>query len=86
MTKMSLFKDNFIKLMVEMIGTYSLGLVYNLMGDENAGFFLCVWIVNLFGISISGAHFNPTITLVYMLRKIKDFGKYPLLGFYYIIA
>jgi glycerol uptake facilitator-like aquaporin len=27
------------------------------------------WVVTLFGIGISGGHFNPSITLVQMFRK-----------------
>jgi glycerol uptake facilitator-like aquaporin len=32
------------------------------------------WVITLFGEAISGAHFNPAVTLVFMLRKNSKFG------------
>ena len=44
------------------------------------------WIINLFGVAISGAHFNPAITITAMLRKNSNFGSRRLLGIMYIVA
>lgn len=43
-----------------------------------------MWVVTLFGQAISGAHFNPAVTLVFMLRKNSSFGSRRLLGIIYI--
>ena len=41
--------------------------------------------LTIFGLKISGAHYNPAISLAFMLRK--DVGKFPrILGFAYIGA
>ena len=43
-----------------------------------------VWVVILFGIKLSGAHYNPAISIAFMFRK--DVGRFPrLLGIAYII-
>ena len=47
---------------------------------------LGMWIITLFGVAISGAHFNPAITLAIMLRKNSNFGSRRLLGIMYIVA
>jgi glycerol uptake facilitator-like aquaporin len=47
---------------------------------------LGVWIITLFGLAISGAHYNPAITLAIMLRKKSNFGSRRLLGIMYITA
>ena len=44
------------------------------------------WIITLFAVSISGAHFNPCITLAAMLRKNSTFGTRRLRGIIYIAA
>jgi glycerol uptake facilitator-like aquaporin len=45
-----------------------------------------VWIITLFGQAISGAHFNPAVTLACMLRKNSNFGSRRILGVMYIVA
>jgi glycerol uptake facilitator-like aquaporin len=52
---------------------------------------LGMWVIILFGEAISGAHFNPCITLVFMLRKggngkIGKTGRERLLGLFFIAA
>jgi len=44
------------------------------------------WIITLFGVAISGAHFNPAVTIVIMLRRNSSFGSRRLLGIMYILA
>jgi glycerol uptake facilitator-like aquaporin len=46
-----------------------------------------MWVLTLFGEAISGAHYNPAITLVFMLRKNSShFGSRRLKGLFYIVA
>jgi glycerol uptake facilitator-like aquaporin len=40
----------------------------------------------LFALNISGAHFNPTITLAQMFRKNSAFGKRRLKGIIYLLG
>ena len=46
-----------------------------------------MWVIILFAEAISGAYFNPCITLVFMLRKGEGkLGKARLKGLFYIVA
>jgi len=56
------------------------------VGGEQAGILLGFWIITLFGVAISGAHFNPAVTVVIMLRKNSNFGSRRMLGIMYIVA
>ncbi len=51
---------------------------------------LGMWVIILFAEAISGAYFNPCITLVFMLRKgegkLGKAGKERLRGLFYIAA
>jgi glycerol uptake facilitator-like aquaporin len=48
---------------------------------------LGLWVIILFGEAISGAHYNPAITLVFMLRKNSShLGSSRLKGIFYIAA
>ena len=47
---------------------------------------LGAWVITLFGVAISGAHFNPAVTVVFMLRKHSSFGSRRLLGILYIVG
>jgi len=77
---------NLSKFVVEIVGTAVLGVFYLLMGDQQAGMLLGVWIITLFGVAISGAHFNPAVTVVFMLRRNSSFGSRRLFGILYIVA
>lgn len=44
------------------------------------------WVTILFAEAISGAHFNPAITLVFMVRKNSRLGKRRLKGLIYMAA
>lgn len=68
LTPKQYFLVNISKFIVEMVGTMMIGIFYILMGNEQTGILLGFWVVTLFAESISGAHFNPGITLVFMLR------------------
>lgn len=58
------------------------------MGHQQAGILLGTWVITLFGVAISGAHFNPAVTIVFMLRRNNNtsFGKRRILGVLYIAA
>ena len=64
----------------------TLGLFYILMGDEQTGMLLGFWVITLFAEAISGAHFNPAVTFVFMLRKNSPLGQRRLKGIIYIIG
>ena len=59
---------NMAKFVIEIIGTFTITLFYLMIGDEEAGMFLSLWIVFIFGMPISGSHFNPMITFGMMMR------------------
>ena len=63
-----------------------LGFFYILIGDEQTGVLLGFWVITLFAQSISGAHFNPAVTLVFMLRKNSSLGNRRLKGIIYMIG
>ena len=81
------FLVNLSKFIVEMIGTAVLGVFYLVIGDQQVGMLLGVWVLTLFGEAISGAHYNPAVTIVFMLRRnSKTFGSRRLKGLFYIVA
>jgi len=77
---------NLSKFIVEMAGTAVMGVFYLTVGDQQAGMLLGFWIITLFGVAVSGSHFNPAVTLVIMARKNSSFGSRRLLGIMYIVA
>jgi glycerol uptake facilitator-like aquaporin len=81
------FLVNLSKFIVEMVGTATLGIFYLMIGDQPVGMLLGLWVIILFGEAISGAHYNPAITLVFMLRKNSThLGSSRLKGIFYIGA
>ena len=77
---------NLSKFIVEMAGTAVMGVFYLTVGDQQAGMLLGFWIITLFGVAVSGSHFNPAVTLVIMARKNSNFGSRRLLGVMFIVA
>lgn len=86
MTTKQYFLVNLSKFIVELVGTSVLGIFYLTVARSQVGMLLGFWIIALFGVAISGAHFNPAITLAAMLRKNSNFGSRRLLGIIYIVA
>jgi glycerol uptake facilitator-like aquaporin len=81
------FMVNLSKFIVELVGTATLGIFYVMIGDQPVGILLGLWVIILFGEGISGAHYNPAITLVFMLRKNSThLGTRRLKGFIYMAA
>jgi glycerol uptake facilitator-like aquaporin len=60
-----------MKLIIELIGTILLTDLYicATMNSDYLGFVMGVFILLAFGFKISGAHYNPCVTLAFMLRK-----------------
>ena len=84
MSKKQYFRVNLSKFMVELIGTFIIGLLYQLLGDKQIGMFLGIWIITIFGSRISGAHFNPAVTIAQTFRSGKTKLESKLLGVIYI--
>lgn len=74
LTPKQYFLVNLSKFIVELVGTATLGIFFVIMGNEQTGILLGLWVITLFAESISGAHLNPAITLVFMLRKNSTLG------------
>ena len=69
-----------------MAGTAALTIFYFLMAGNYAGQFFGYWIISLFAVNISGAHFNPAVTLAEMFRKNSNFGTRRLKGGIYLFG
>ena len=87
-------RDSSLILVFEFLGTLMLTLLYacfsiNASSTSNSatdycGFVLGIFILVIFAAKISGSHYNPCVTLAFMLRR--DTGKFSrLLGIAYII-
>lgn len=63
LTPKQYFLVNLSKLIVELAGTAALTIFYFLMRGNFAGQFFGYWIISLFALNITGAHFNPSITI-----------------------
>ena len=83
---MKTIRDSFLILLFEFIGSILLCLLYNcaLGSYDYCGFLMGTYMILILGAKISGAHYNPAITLAYMIRK--DVGRFSrVLGIAYII-
>lgn len=80
----STLKESLLILIFECLGTFLLTCLYCAAG-RSLGMFIGFFILLLFSARISGSHFNPAVTLAFMLRR--DTGKFSrYLGFAYMIA
>lgn len=83
------------KLLFEMFGTMLLSLLFLCSGTpyllifpigaaSQVSLLLGLWVLIVFGYKISGAHYNPAISLAFMFRR--DIGHFPRpLGLAYIL-
>lgn len=79
-------KESILILIFEFLGTLLLTSLYNssFQSADGTGFFVGFFILLIFSARISGSHFNPAVTLAFMLRK--DTGRFSRkLGICYII-
>jgi glycerol uptake facilitator-like aquaporin len=67
-----------------MIGTAMISYYIYVNKGRFVGILFSYWIITLFAFDISGAHFNPCITLAEMFRKNSNFGQRRLKGVLYI--
>merc|ERR1712060_593902 len=80
-------KESVLILVFEFLGTCLLTSLYNscYQTNDGVGLFVGFFILLIFSARISGSHFNPAVTLAFMLRK--DTGRFSRkLGLCYIIA
>jgi glycerol uptake facilitator-like aquaporin len=83
----AVIRDSILILLFEFIGTLLLTCLYNtsLIYNDICGFFAGTFVLLVLSAKISGSHFNPAVTLAFMLRR--DTGKFSRsLGIAYIIV
>jgi glycerol uptake facilitator-like aquaporin len=90
MTGGEIIRNSIFKLIFEGIGTMFLTIAFNCSQKNNSfsynqtAMLLVIWVLTIFGMKISGAHYNPCISVAYMLRK--DVGSFPrILGIAYSV-
>ncbi len=70
-------RNSILILLFEFLGTLLLALLFNASvyepTENGQGFLLGTWVLIIFSAKVSGSHFNPAITLAFMMRK--DIGK-----------
>ena len=82
---MPTIKGSLFVLLFEFFGTMWLVIFQRMLGGSFT-FIYAYWILIGFGLRISGAHYNPAITIAFMLKnkKMGNFSRW--LGLAYIIA
>ena len=96
----SLLRNSSLKLIFELIGTFFLTIVFNcslVFGKSSdytsfpywpynqAAVLLSLWVLTIFGIKISGAHYNPAVSFAFIFRKNNGTIPRPL-AIAYIVA
>ena len=90
LTAKQILRNSLLKLIFEGMGTMFLTIAFNVsvkwgFAEQQITLLLTLWVLTIFGMQISGAHYNPAVSLAYMLRK--DVGKFPrILALAYMIA
>lgn len=77
---------NLSKMLIEFFGSGTMCIVLFCVRGRIAGVLLSLWIMTLFFYDMTGAHFNPCITLAVMLRRNSKFGARRLKGLLYMAA
>lgn len=78
MTLGETIRNSLLKLLFELIGTAFLTLLFNTavgFNESQVQLLLGLWVLIIFGMKISGAHYNPAISLAFMFRR--DIGNFP---------
>lgn len=69
------------------MGTAFFTMFFFMMQGRFTPMLMAMWVITLFGLNISGSHFNPCVTLAQMLRRKTTFSsKRRLLGIMYIFG
>lgn len=79
-------KESLLRLVFEMMGTCLLTTLWlsTTISGDGIGFFVGFFVLLVFSARISGSHFNPAVTLAFMLRK-ETGGFSRILGLAYIL-
>ena len=83
---MTTMKESSLILMFELLGSALLGSLFtcSYVSGDYTGLFCGFFILLIFSARISGSHFNPAVTLAFMMRK--DTGRFNrVLGILYIV-
>lgn len=89
MTGGEIIRNSIYKILFEGIGTMFLTIAFNCsqkisFSYNQTAMLLVLWVLTIFGMRISGAHYNPCISVAYMLKK--DVGSFPrILGVAYSV-
>ena len=59
-------RSNIVILMFELIGTFFMTCIFN---EGGMGLFFGYYVALLMAAAISGAHFNPAVTMAFMIRR-----------------
>jgi len=90
LTSGQILRNSIYKIIFEGMGTMFLTMAFNItikynFSGQQVALLLTLWVLTIFGLRISGAHYNPAVSLAYMLRK--DVGRFPrVLGLAYMGA
>lgn len=96
LTGIQILRNSLLKLLFECLGTLFLTLTFNCtqkfiwqspqgFSQNQTALLLTLWVLTIFGMKISGAHYNPAISISFMLRK--DVGSFPrILAFAYVFV
>lgn len=83
---METVRNSILILVFEFIGSFFLALLYNNLSfyADYTGFLLGLFSLIIFSAKISGSHYNPAVTVAFMMRK--DTGRFSrILGLAYIV-
>ena len=90
LTSGQILRNSIYKIIFEGMGTMFLTMAFNItvkygFSGQQVALLLTLWVLTIFGLQISGGHYNPAVSLAYMLRK--DVGRFPrVLGLAYMGA
>ena len=84
MTTCQLIKFNMMRLLMELVGTAVFCMIFLASNDNSYVLLLGLWVMTMFAFEISGAQFNPALTLAFIFRR--DSIKMPrAIGLLYIL-